>query len=166
MNASVFQNSLLGFGLQIEGLEMLYARLNRMQAVAGDPFTGDVPKKIRDRYTKIISRQFKTQGEGDWPELSPMYAARKSSQYPGRPMLIASGEMHQALTNPSDPDFVFEHNGKQITLGSNDEKAAWHHSGAGDLPERRLYIIDEAFAEGVAEDVAESMFSMNSLGVL
>jgi hypothetical protein len=44
---------------------------------------------------------FASSGGGTWKPLTQEYAERKAAEFPGRPILIATGELQDSLVNPA-----------------------------------------------------------------
>lgn len=74
--------------------------------------------------------------------------------------------MQQAVTRPNDPDFIYDRRDTKVTLGSKDAAAAGHQSGAGNLPQRRLFRNDTAWGEEVAHIVNDVWFGRSIERVL
>jgi hypothetical protein len=117
----------------------------------------------RPAFEKIVAdfkageiRQFATEGEygsGGWPELSPRYAKWKEQHWPGRPILVASGLLRTAATEPrvemTDQDLVMiiddagdyqvysKRAGGMVTR-HKPAVAGYHQAGAGALPVRKV----------------------------
>lgn len=86
--------------------------------------------------TQWWKRQFDTEGAfagNPWQRLSPGYAARKASLFPGKPILQATGAMKQAVSRPHRVQTPLS-----LTLSIEDEKLPFHQNGAGALPRREV----------------------------
>lgn len=110
--------------------------------------------RIRDRIVDSVGEQFLTEGARGgtpWPQLSPQYAAFKAEAFPGRPMLVRTGAMREALLAPprkgtlllDDERLVWgiaegatDAEGERI-----DERAEGHQTGRGFAPQRKWLAL-------------------------
>ena len=102
-------------------------------------------------------RWFASEGEGRWPALSEAYAAKKAILHPGKPMLVAEGDLLEAAT--SAERLLSSRTSSSMVLAIDDPKAAFH-GGRGSreripfrdpmIPTRTVRrIIREALADHV-----------------
>lgn len=70
-----------------------------------------------------------------WVALTPAYAKRKATIYPGRGILEASGGLRRAYRK--------EVYSKLLSIINDDPKAELHHLGKGRLPVRVIMKVDE-----------------------
>lgn len=101
-------------------------------------------------------RQFDTEGEfagQRWAPLAPAYAIAKQKRYPGRGLLVASGAMRQAVSNPSRAVTP-----TMLTLTIDDDKLGYHQTGTDRMPARPLVFGEPlpAQAEAELQDAADS----------
>ena len=87
----------------------------------------------------FISANFRNQGDssGDpWPALSPAYAAAKAVKYPGRPLLVETGQLRGFLTGYRGPRI--ESHPTEMIFVVDHEIAVYHQDGTknADLSER------------------------------
>lgn len=101
-------------------------------------------------YTEI-EHQFSSEGDPSWQALSPRYAARKARKYPGKPILQATGAMHDSLTDPAAPGAVYDLTPVSIRVGSDLRVGRWclpliHYAGAdrAGIPERPMVRLRPA----------------------
>ena len=92
-------------------------------------------------------RIFRTQGNGKWPSLNPQYAAWKSRNYPGAPILVRTGQYLAAATNPGAPHNVVRTGKDYIEFGVQLDYAVFHEEGRGRLPERPVFALLEGDQE-------------------
>jgi hypothetical protein len=84
--------------------------------------------------------QFATEGEfgGErWAPLSPLYAARKAIDHPGKKILEATGAMRRAASNPRRSVTP-----TSLTLTIDDDKLEYHQDGTSRMPARPLVFGD------------------------
>lgn len=101
-------------------------------------------EKIADRFAAFESRQFASEGRagsGGWAPLSPRYAAWKAKRFPGQPILVATGELRQSLTQR--PFGIEEITPQSLTMGSGVEYGAYHQRGDG-VPQRKPIDLPES----------------------
>jgi hypothetical protein len=98
--------------------------------------------------TPIVARHFTKGNEGryGWAPLTPAYAAWKAKHRPGKPMLVARGELKAAVVDI--PHKIVAGGDQAIIVFEVPEYGLYHHEGAGYLPKRSP-------VEPNAEDVAE-----------
>jgi len=151
------------FNVKIDGLTQLLGLLDNIIDVTKKPFENQAAG-YRDAVIKIIRQNFRDQGRrvGGWPPLTPAYAARKAEKYPGRPLLIASGKMHKALTSTAGRSgmILFRQLDDWISMGVLDPKyTGFHQKGTRrGLPARPLFVVDKDFGEDVAHKIVDDMF--------
>lgn len=103
----------------------------------------------------IMREQFESEGArgplGGWTPLSKAYAERKTKEYPGKPLMRATGRLYDSLVGDS-PDAVVETTARTLVLGTMVPYAAFSRSsasgerGGGNQPQRALYDLTEADA--------------------
>jgi hypothetical protein len=119
-------------------------------------------ERIVDDYREGAREQFTTAGifgSAGWEDLSPTYAAWKEEHKPGMPILVFSGLLMNAATNPE-----VKLNKKSLTLTIDDSGsyqifskrlgrlvtktkpavAGFHQTGAGRLPVRRVIELPQS----------------------
>lgn len=114
-------------------------------------------------------RQFVAEGagphRGHWAPLTEKYAEWKGQHYPGNPLLVASGKMREALTQPSSPFARRSHTGTFFEFGTQGvEYASFHQLGTSKMVDRPLYDfgpefeaeLQQAGLEAVREAVADA----------
>ncbi len=122
------------FAEQVEAWQRYFLALgNRM--VSLQPFLawfGDY------MVTGSIMRNFDAEGRPSWPRLSPRYAAWKEAHYPGRPILVLTGDMKAG----------FDYEATEQTLKILNEKWYWkvHNTGypPNNLPARTIVMLQNA----------------------
>lgn len=60
---------------------------------------------------------FETEGRGMWPDLDPLYAARKARAFPGKGILEREGTYREAATGPGHPGSLTEVRPTELVLG-------------------------------------------------
>lgn len=79
-----------------------------------------------------------------WAQLDENYAARKAQLYPGKPILQASGELEESLTDPERamrlvaPDVLLY--GSDVTTADGWNLAELHYAGTSKMPARNPLI--------------------------
>lgn len=138
--------TILGDKQLIHGLKTWQTRISDWK-----PFWADIEQYIQDR----IKLSFATEGgtiEEKWKPLSPKYAEWKQQHYPGRGMLVLSGEMKASLTDEVHPQALRQKRKTTFHFNSRNPLARIHHIGAGDwLPARPLLILTDADKKGILE---------------
>jgi len=103
----------------------------------------DSARAVISSFRRAEREQFATHGHGHWPPLSAAYAAWKTKHYPGKPLMVQSGKMRQALTSQSGDTIAFmarSGKGWALHLGVDIEPdyPTMHDKG---IPSRRGKII-------------------------
>lgn len=99
--------------------------------------------EIGRAFAEAEAQWFQTEGDGSWKPLSERYAERKAALYPGRTILVASGELEKSLTNSAravklvGPD-VFTYSSDVDVNGYN--LAELHQAGTDTMPVRKPII--------------------------
>ncbi len=98
----------------------------------------------------LVSRHFTrgNQDRYDWAPLTPAYAAWKLKHMPGRPMLVATGELKTAVAGIVHK--IIAGGDQAIILFDVPEYGLYHHEGAGHLPRRSPVAPNEEDVEAVA----------------
>lgn len=99
---------------------------------------------LADDFAKAERRQFSSQGgyaSGGWSPLSPRYAAWKAKRFPGKGILVRTGELERSLTQR--PFGVEVIDAQAMAIGSDVEHGGYHQRGDG-LPQRRPVELTEA----------------------
>jgi phage gpG-like protein len=68
--------------------------------------------------------------------LSPRYARYKARRYPGAPILVRSGRLRNALTQPDHPDAIADMQPDRLTFGTRIPYALYHQLGTRKMPAR------------------------------
>lgn len=82
----------------------------------------DEPLKLieKDFYTgqkKTFLTQGAFEGKERWAALSPRYESRKAREFPGKPILVRTGALRRAATNPGDPNAIVNREGAGLEVG-------------------------------------------------
>lgn len=125
------------FEVELQGVEQLQSKLERAGQKLSDMygFFTDIGRFLTGFYGSI---PFVTQGSiyGDpWAPLSDDYAERKAQTYPGRNLLIATGEMSRGFQ--ADPDSF------SVRLYNEVAWFQYHQTGTSKMPQRLVMAIEE-----------------------
>lgn len=85
--------------VRIKGVAPLKKKLEAYSAKLLAPL--DMWEEIARGLSQAEHEWFSSEGEGSWKPLSAEYAAKKSSEHPGKPILQATGELLDWMTNPA-----------------------------------------------------------------
>lgn len=148
--------ALVPITIRIDG-DVEYSRAFEMSA----RLAADLSEPLKDAGREIVQavgRQFESEGVAElgsrWQPLSPAYAAWKEANYPGRPILVRTGEMRAAAL---DERRALRITPRRLVYTVDSDYAIHHHRGEG-VPSRRFVAlststrrnIDRAFAEWLA----------------
>lgn len=139
--------------LEVNGEEQVKFSLGRMAHALADmrPFW----PAFHEVFKAVEVAQFASQGGagggGAWAPLSAAYAAWKAVHYPGRPILVRSGALREAMTGGSG--HIFEPTPTYVRLGGYSPYGGYHQEGDG-VPQRKPIDIsasqEQAFGRAVA----------------
>lgn len=138
-----------GHRITLEGDERVRAKLVR----AGGRFS-DLRWMWSDVAELFVEKEkgwFQARGRGTWPPLSPAYARWKAIHFPGRPLLVRTGDMHNQLTSQQKAVLVETH--RTLVLGTTVPYAIFHAEGTSRMPARPPMIPVVSLAAGVARRV-------------
>jgi phage gpG-like protein len=99
------------------------------------PFWGSIATVFSDREEYL----FTSGGDGNWPPLTPKYAAWKAKNKPG-PVLTFDGDLRESLTprfgkgqgnNPTNAWTVYNEQASMLQIGTSYPYAVFHHEGIG-----------------------------------
>ena len=97
-------------------------------------------EQIRERFVGYEGRWFGSEGDGNWPALSPSYAKWKAKHFPGQKILVRTGQLKASLEKPDiatiEPAYAI--------FGTGDPVAGYHQTGGGNLPRRRVVDLDDS----------------------
>lgn len=96
--------------------------------------------KVVPLFVGWMRKQFETEGQFGgrrWAALSPSYAAWKALAYPGRGILVATGDLKGAASRP-----LRTARARSLTLTINDPKLQYHETGTPRMPARPLLFGD------------------------
>lgn len=103
---------------------------------------------------------FSSEGAGSWEPLSLEYAERKAQEFPGQPILVASGELRDWLTNPAKAMHLETPNVMQWVNDRSTPDGRWnlaelHRDGTDKMPARDPVVPKEQL-NAIALAAAES----------
>lgn len=104
-------------------------------------------EQITQSFYEGEERQFASQGaagSGGWKPLSSAYKKWKDRRYPGRPLLVMTGALRDALTSKSGPGAVYVIERKRLTMGTDLEVAQYHQKGSSRMPARKPIQLTDA----------------------
>jgi len=155
------------FDLTMTGDDVL---LNGMRTAADrikKPFGRGVIDKIHREVVADAGEAFKTEGKSTgqgWKPLSPVYAAWKEANFPGRPILVRTQEMREdvvalAGSRASTPTRL-----KAQVLFRN-RILSYHQRGGGKLPKRPAVVATKDLANRIAGHVRDGITGVGLQGV-
>lgn len=98
---------------------------------------------FRETQYNVFWNEGAFEGRSRWAELSPRYRAWKDLHYPGRNILVLTGAMMSGLTDPNDPDHVYEIDEDQMTIGVRSPYAQYHQHGTSKMPQRKVVELTQ-----------------------
>lgn len=137
-----------GAGVVLEGDERVIANLNRIRRRMND--LRWLFGTLTELFVAKERNWFSNQGQGTWPALSPAYARWKAVAYPGRPIMVRTGDLRAQLTSGKA---VLAQTDDSLFLGTAIPYAAYHARGAGNLPQRAPLIPTVSMTTGLARRI-------------
>lgn len=100
-------------------------------------------KLIQNDWMKANQAQFSLKGSGQYPPLSPTYAARKAITHPGAPILVRSGRLRDSMTKKGTADTISEIGRLNMVLGTRVPYGIYHQNDAprSKMPLRKFLFI-------------------------
>lgn len=92
----------------------------------------------------------------DWDKLSNPYADIKAKKFPGKPILVKSGDLESAFLK-SLVDGVSNATLNQIEFNVDNSYASFHNEGDGNLPKRQFMGINDELVENIVKLVEEEI---------
>lgn len=127
-------------------------------------FISNIDASLRDQrrfWTQYVSpfaygeidEIFYTGGRGLWPDLDPIYAARKDVTHPGQGILRREDAYYRAATGPNRAQSVYDVSSTELVIGTTVEHAAYHEEGRGvrGRPVYELIAAGERFEERLGQ---------------
>lgn len=148
------------FSLDVKGLDSLARTVNLSLEWAKKPFSKKAALQIREAMHTTALEIAQSEGSkvGEkWPALAPSTQAYKAKRFPGRPMMVRTGDLINSFTNDKSPRNIFRHRGNQITWGSRSPYAKYHQLGGtkkGRPPKRVLFVMTKDLAADIGHTIA------------
>lgn len=114
---------------------------------------------------KEIAIIFASEGYGQWPPLSPKYAAQKAKRYPGKKMLRATDAYFRASTKKDAPGNITHYTKDYMEYGADlsyfESLVGFpypivHEKGSSKHPQRSVYELAEN-SENLQENLIKSL---------
>ena len=125
----------------IRSLDRVRRRLNDLRWLFGT---------LTELFVAKERNWFDSEAKGTWPALSPAYARWKAVAYPGRPIMVRTGDLRSTLTSGKA---VLAKTDDSLFLGTSVPYAAYHARGAGNLPQRPPLIPTVSITTGLARRI-------------
>lgn len=131
--------------VSIKGLDEAKALLNAVQKGISDfkPELKSVGEYLESFYPKY---PFDTEGSVfgvRWKSLSPRYFAKKSVEFPGRPILVRTGALQKS--------FQLMTTGQYLTFKNTAAYAGYLQEGTSRMPARPFLVVDQQRADKISE---------------
>ena len=93
-------------------------------------------RNIADNFNQVEKEAFEQGGrKRKWRALSPAYAAWKAKKYPGRPILVRTGDLRDSLAGQTS-NSVRKIKRKEMEMGTKLDYASYHDTGTSNMPKR------------------------------
>ena len=91
-------------------------------------------------------------GGAEWLPLSYRYAKWKHKHYPGRPLMVLTGELRRSLTGKSAKSYLY-YDRHKMAIGTTVSYAPYHQSGTRKMPRRPLIALTKDDAMDYAKEI-------------
>lgn len=131
---------------EIFGEEVFNRAFNRIDSIGNDlrPLW---PEVIREFYL-IETEQFASEGavgaSGKWAALSDVYSKYKQVAFPDQPILRATDDLMESLTDPEALGAILRPEQGSLTIGTSVPYARAHQRGTKKMPARPPISFSEA----------------------
>lgn len=127
--------------IEVDGIEGFYKALDQVEREVSDWRAAWA--ECEKLFYQIEAQQFGSEGSrggSKWVPLSAKYKRWKELKYPGRPILVRTGEMKASLLG-SGGNAIRDLTEDSLTLGSRLPYAKYHQRGGGRLPQRPPIVV-------------------------
>jgi len=107
-------------------------------------------------YTELL--QFASEGaynQSGWAKLSPAYGRWKEKNFPGRPILVLSGDLKASLTSAQARGSYFKSELKQMEIGSRIPYGIYHQAGSARMPARQPIYLSAFSAKAYTDQIIQ-----------
>lgn len=145
----------------VKGIPALNRRLSAYAAKLSAPLA--MWEGIAQELAAAEMAWFEAEGEGSWQPLSLAYAEQKAKEWPGQPILVASGDLRDWMTNPAKAMRITSPETMQWVNARSTPDGRWnlaelHRDGTDKMPVRdpviprdRLHSLSLAAARVFAQ---------------
>jgi len=131
---------MLTLTVERSGLQALSRVGQGLRALADIDFVPFFERVVEPDFERIEAEQFASQGArgegGAWKPLSPVYAAIKEANFPGKPIMQLRGRLKGSLTQKGHPDSYRRVTRSSYERGTAVPYAATHNYGT----DKRMWI--------------------------
>jgi phage gpG-like protein len=129
--------------VQVGGVSAVRRDIARMQGRAEDlrPALDAIAKVVASANQANFDSEGAAGAFGRWAPLSPGYRSWKEKHYPGRPILVLTGDLRDALTStPMQIQYASAH---ELVMGTSIPYGAYHQTGTPRMPRRAPVALTE-----------------------
>jgi len=130
----------------VERLAVAFERAGAELANFGKHIFPELTPILEDAIEKQFDAEGKGPAAGAWAQLTAGYAAWKEGEYPGQPILVATGALREALTNEDGAHALRDYTNAMYNFGTQGlDYASLHQTGAGRMPARPPFDFGPEF---------------------
>tara|TARA_Y100000310_G_scaffold333905_2_gene412439 strand:+ start:12902 stop:13381 length:480 start_codon:yes stop_codon:yes gene_type:complete len=121
---------------------------------------------VADLLLAVMADQFDSGGgrSASWEPLSPRYAAQKRAKWGQRPLLVASGEMRESLTQRGGRHIERRPLADVLEFGSRVPYAIYHQMGTQRMPQRKILDLVDRDRRAIMKLLQRYLFTGRSGG--
>lgn len=150
---------MINFQIDIDGMPAFDRAFNRLANI--DDFR-PVWGEVIAEFHQIEVEQFDSEGSASgarWSPLSPVYSEYKEIQFPGKPILQATGDLRDSLTDTEALGAVVRPSPHELIVGSSVPYAIFHQRGTRRMPRRPPINFNETQRRRLQKAVQRGLVS-------
>lgn len=157
---------MINFDVQVDGITVLDRSFNRLAQLDDfRPLWGNVIAEFH----AIETEQFASEGVAGgsrWQPLKPATVAFKERNYPGKPILQATSELKESLTQLEAPGAIVRPLKDELILGTSIPQGIFHQRGTRRMPRRPPINLSESQKRRIQKSLQAGLvqFVRNALG--
>lgn len=142
---------MIRFRVEVQGKREFDRAFNRVSAEITDFRTAWA--NVRAWLKMRMRRQFEVEGAvSKWAALSPAYREWKQIHYPGKKILVRTGNLKESLTD-GNADTIDRETANSFEYGTRLPYSKFHQDGDLNLPQRKIFDFDENDRQRITKEI-------------